>query len=64
MIIMNMIIEEIQKAILRQEKQYKGIPSPTPQTHGTYTQQSSYAKLKAMQIHDTFFVGIKANTIS
>lgn len=46
---MNQILE-IQKAILRGDKEYKGIKLPSPQGAGTYTQKSTYAYLKAQEI--------------
>lgn len=45
-----MNITEIQNAILRGDKEYKGIKLPSPQRAGTFTQNSTYAFLKAQEI--------------
>lgn len=52
---MNIRIEDIKNAILRGEEFFNGIKLPTPQRTGTFTQQSSYALLKAREIFEQHF---------
>lgn len=60
-----MIVHEIQleikRAILSGDKQYQGIPLPSPQTAGTYRQQESYAHSRAMQLYELHFRSDKCN---
>ncbi|QMU65529.1 MAG: hypothetical protein GKR88_15385 [Flavobacteriaceae bacterium] len=53
---MNIIVENIKQAILRGDKVIGDrIALPTPQRTGTFTQQNSYALLKAREIFETHF---------
>jgi hypothetical protein len=56
-------LHAIKVAIIREEKEFEGIPLPKPQKTGTDFQRQTYAKMKAEQIYAEHFEQAKPKLV-